>query len=174
MGVSAEQHRAVIGYYAAKLWSSEWKPGLSKSRIKKTSKGKKSPPGLTLILFATISLVMMDTSRSILSSISIPASSYHPVCNPSWTCCPLLQDPTTVHVQNPALNKLLFLCAGDVETNPGPEVIEEEKTLEQSMAIQSEIILRSKYDDCQICKVGQVADVGRETEVVVYTRNDIR
>ena len=50
------------------------------------------------------------------------------------------------------------------------ELTAEEIEIESLSVEQSDIVLSSSNATCSICKTGKVVSVGRETQIVIYTR----
>ena len=48
---------------------------------------------------------------------------------------------------------------------------DEDVEIESLNVEQSDIVLSSSAETCSVCKTGKVVSVGRDTEIVIYTRS---
>ena len=130
MGISAQQHRAATGCYAARLWSSGWTPGSSgrtrSNKVKKRSKKCSYTFRVDIFLMDTL---LANTAMMVLvppTAISTASSLFEIYNQETFSESPCLRTTNTVtNLVNPHTSSMLLLLAGDVEVNPGPQMPEE-------------------------------------------------
>ena len=139
MGVSAQQHRAASGCYAAKFWSSGWTPrasAKSRSKKKKSTDGRgqsaDNPAKVTMSLLLLVLNILVTALVMVLVPTVTMAAASDILNGQSDQLRDTLICPCSVSV-NPYIAKQLLILAGDVETNPGPET--EESPLAKSMRL---------------------------------------